>query len=314
MIIPKSRRTYDPEYKKAKDLLKSYSFDSKKLISSIRQLGDRAQEISKFYLKFSFTVKGWYPDSTPAIRQSLESINNSAISLDKITTDSFTNSVVPTFVQTFKEYKKQMKELHKLQQNRKKAVNSLDQNKEKLRRAQCAKEPNEAKIDQLQRKVDACENTYNTQNDQFISAVYDFADTRKDKLLRSFKKCISGLTQYINLVAQIQFIRFPDDPDSPLIVDPKSVYNSYDLAQHINVSQTILPPSASNNNGQQLPTYFHNDYNQGLANSQSTPSNMTNVNSPQQTQSSDQGFALLPPSAGYVYDPSSQQNQGSNNY
>ena len=295
MIIPKSRRTFDPEYNKAKDELKSYIFDTKKLISSIRQLGERAQNISKCYSKMCSTITEWYPDTTPAIRQSLESINDSAIDFNKITTNSFINSIIPNFEQSMKEYKSQINDLLTLEKNRHKAVHSLDKNKEKLRKAQCAKEPDDQKIDHLQRKVDACENTYNTVNDQFISAVYDFSESRKDKLLHSFRKCISELMQYINTTVQISIIKFQDDQNYPVIVDPKAVVNPHDMVGHINPSQPILPPASSinnnNNYGQQMPAYYQNDYGNSSG------------------QMNNQGFYPLPPSAGYIYNPPVQQNQ-----
>lgn len=308
MIIPKSRRTYDPEYKKAKNDLKHYMFDTKKLISRIHQLGHRAKDISKCYSKFCSTVTEWYPNTTPAVRQSLQSIENSAVALCKITDDGFISTVVPNFEKAMKTYRKQTNELLKLEKNRKKAVRSLDTNKEKLRKAQCAREPDETKVDQLQRKVDACETTYTTINNEFISAVNEFSETRKDDLLHAFQRCIFGLIEYINNATQISFIKFPDDPNAPLIVDAKTVVNHDDIAQHINQSQPILPPSASNVNGQQMPTYVQNVYGQNLTNSQSSPSTIGYGKYQNQGQMNGQGQYLLPPSAGYRYDPNAQLN------
>lgn len=78
MIVPKSRRTYDPEYTKAKTILKRYVFDATNLLTSIRQLSEHAQDISKFYLQFCYYVTGWYPNTTPAVQQSLKSIDKAA--------------------------------------------------------------------------------------------------------------------------------------------------------------------------------------------------------------------------------------------
>lgn len=259
MIVPKSRRTYDPEYTKAKTILKRYVFDATNLLTSIRQLSEHAQDISKFYLQFCSSVTGWYPNTTLAVQQSLKSIDKAADMFNQITHDSFINSINPNIEKSMISYRKQIDDLLILKRNRKKAVHLYDQNKEKLRKAQCTEQPDFAKINQLQRKVEVCESAYSSANNEFISAVDKFTESRKDDLIQLLKRCFFNITEYINKVTQISFIKFPDDVNAPPIVDPKSVVNHDDAVLHINQSQPILPP-ASSVNGQQLPIYVQNNY------------------------------------------------------
>ena len=95
------------------------------------------QEISKFYLQFCSTVTEWYPNTTPSVRQSLNTIKKSSELFNRITTDRFINSIVPNFEQSMKDYKNQIDDLLILKNNRKKAVHTFDQNREKLSKAQC---------------------------------------------------------------------------------------------------------------------------------------------------------------------------------
>lgn len=43
MIVPKSRKTHDLEYKRAKIALKHYVFDSTNLLTSIHQLSEHTR-------------------------------------------------------------------------------------------------------------------------------------------------------------------------------------------------------------------------------------------------------------------------------
>ncbi|KAK8854182.1 hypothetical protein M9Y10_016740 [Tritrichomonas musculus] len=310
-IVPDSRKTYDPEYKKAKESLKRYTFNTKKIISSVRNLGDRALAISKCYSKLCTKVTAWYPDSPPAVRQSLNSINKSAKNFNKMTVDDFIKMVIPNFEKIMKDYKKKTNVLLTLEKNRRTAVKAYDKNKEKLRAAQCSREPDEAKIDHLQRQVNATEETYNTLNDHYITAVNDFTEVRKTEFIYSLEKCFNDLMTYINKTTQFSVIKFPNDLNSALIVDAKTVTNHDDMSQHMS-SQPILPPAASNSGmPNQMPVYVptSNNYRYTVPNSSIQPPAPGYYGDPNQTQVNGLNLVPLPPSPlPYNYSPGNQQN------
>lgn len=115
--------------------------------------------------------------------------------MNQITHDSFINSINPNFEKSMISYRKQIDDLLILKRNRKKAVHLYDQNKEKLRKAQCAEQPDFAKINQLQRKVEVCESAYSSANNEFISAVDKLTVSRKDDLIQLLKRCFFNISE-----------------------------------------------------------------------------------------------------------------------
>ena len=143
-------------------------------------------------MQFCSSVTGWYPNTTPAIQQSLKGIYKAADILNQITHDSFINSINPNFEKSMISYRKQIDDLLILKRNRKKAVHLYDQNKEKLTNSE---QPDFAKINQLQRKVEVCESAYSSANNEFISAVDKLTVSRKDDLIQLLKRCFFNISE-----------------------------------------------------------------------------------------------------------------------
>ena len=214
VIIPKSRKTVDPKYKDAKKNLRSYQVSCDKYQQSMKNLSSHVLQISKVYSKFSSTVSSWYPDTTPAVRQSVESISQSASTFEQMTAENFVNKVNESFGPAMEEYQKHVNGLLSLEKKRRSAVKEYDREREKLRQAESAKNPDQNKIDRAQTQVDASGETYNKLNDEYISSVNQFGEERKTTLLSTFKSCCAELCKYINQVTSISFIQFPEDINS----------------------------------------------------------------------------------------------------
>ena len=213
-------KTQDTEYDDARSLFKTMSLDPGKFGSSVKSLIRSLQDLSETALKAATNFETWVMESpNDAGDVGLESklILKQVTEFDNVTRTALLPKIQPNFLVHLEGYEQRVGEIHKMKEERMRAVKEFDKTRERVRLLENEKKPKQDKIDKAKAQSDEAGLKYEEANRQFIASVNSLNNDRKVTLGGPFKSLIAIFCQYLQKVGAgtSANVRMIDTPVSP---------------------------------------------------------------------------------------------------
>ena len=210
-------KTQDTEYDEARALFKTMSLDPGKFGSSVKSLIRSIQDLSENALKAANNFENWVLESpNDAGDVGLESklILKQVTEFDTLTKTCLLPKIQPNFLVHLEAYEERVGVIHKMKEERMRAVKEFDKARERLRIAENDKKPKQDKIDKAKAQAEEIGAKYDEANKQFIRSVHGLNEDRKTTLGGPFKSLIAIFCQYLQKIgagssANVRMIEAP---------------------------------------------------------------------------------------------------------
>ncbi|OHS94418.1 hypothetical protein TRFO_39385 [Tritrichomonas foetus] len=190
-------KTHDPLYQTAKENLKLYHVECKKISNLLVEFSRQMEMITNDYVRLLTGFKDWSEGtSTDTICFLDQTINNAKMS-QTIVIESLLSKLEPNVINYLNSFEAHVREIYDVQKERKAALKIYDKYREKIKLIEKEKNKRQEKLDRAHEKFDIAKKKYEPLNQKFSDLVNKLGDIRTTTLMIPFKNFPAIISQFL---------------------------------------------------------------------------------------------------------------------